>query len=136
VRDASRARILESLDAAAQGRLRNEALGFVTKSTNLLPEFSALENVAMRSHPARAAGRGAPPGHRDARGGRARPSARARPGELSGGSASGWLLRARWSPAPHACWAVEPTGNLERENAARVFDLSSSSSTASTTRHS
>ena len=79
-------RDMVALDPASQGKLRNEALGFVYQFHHLLPEFSALENVAMplvirRAPESEAFGRAAAMleevglGHRIAH----------RPGELSGG---------------------------------------------------
>jgi putative ABC transport system ATP-binding protein len=115
---------IHAMSDARRTRHRASAMGFVFQAFNLIPVFTASENVEL---PLLLAGRSG----REARRAAVRTLARVglanrldhRPSELSAGEQQRVAIARALAGRPQIVWADEPTGNLDSETAAQVLDL-------------
>lgn len=116
-------RPLRSLDLAARGRARAHEIAYVFQASNLLPRFTAFENVAFAAHLAARSGADGPdPSDLLGLVGLAS-KLDALPAELSGGEAQRVAIARALAQRPRLMLCDEPTGQLDSDTSTRVLDL-------------
>jgi ABC-type lipoprotein export system ATPase subunit len=113
---------LSSLDAAARGALRARGIGYVFQGSNLLPHFTAFENVAFGKSLAGGEGQGLGPLGLLRLVGLDK-KADNLPAELSGGEGQRVALARALAQGPDLLLCDEPTGHLDSDTGERILDL-------------